>query len=117
MNNFTIGCRVIAIKEHITEFPNPITTQTGEKVEFINKDDKGWYFCKKKNGEKGWIPKNYLEIQENTFIMKQDYDAREMNIKIDEEGEVKIIESGWCWVELSSGKSGWVPFECLKIIE
>ena len=116
MSNFTNNCKIKAIKNHITEFPDPIKTYSGEKLEFIKKDDKGWYFCKKDNGREGWVPKNYLDIHENNYIMKQDYNARELDIKVDEEGIVKIIESGWCWVELSTGKSGWVPFECLEVL-
>ena len=116
MNNFTLGCKVQSIKNHIVEFPDPISTYYGEKLEFIKKDNKGWFLCRKSNGKEGWVPKNYLDVTSGDYFMNQDYNAREMDIKLKEEGEVKIIESEWCWVELFSGKSGWVPFESLKII-
>ena len=48
MNNFTIGSKVKVVKDHVSEFPDPITTYSSKKLEFIKTDNTGRYFCKKK---------------------------------------------------------------------
>lgn len=116
INDITINSKVQGIKGHNIEFPNPIVSQKDEELEFIKTDNKGWYLCRNKNGEEAWFPKNYLKLQSGKYIMKQDYTNKEYNITIGEKGLVKIIESGWVWVEMENGHSGWVPLECLKKI-
>jgi hypothetical protein len=112
----------IVIKNHRTEYHNPITLKQGEKViigEESGKNWPNWIFCTKMDGSnKGWVPKQILKCEANYEIIVEDYSAKEL--EIDKGAIVEGIKelNGWLWLKDKGTKEiGWVPMENLKKME
>jgi uncharacterized protein YraI len=104
------------IKEHISTYPDPIVLKKGERIVVGMEYDKdpeweGWIWCENINGKKGWAPKQYLKIAGNTGIVRCDYSANELTVKVGEEIIVYKTENGWAWSRNSIGELGWVPLK------
>ena len=115
----------IVIENHRTEFPNPIILNQGEKViigEITDETDEfgpNWVFCTKIDGSnKGYVPKQVMNIENNFGIMLEDYSAKELNI--DKGTIVEGIKELNKWLLLKNKKTneiGWVPMENLRKLE
>ena len=109
----------IVIKEHRTEFPNPIILKQGEKIiigEESSEDWLNWVFCTKTDGSnKGWVPKQIIKHIDNCGEITEDYSAKELDI--DEGTIVEGIKelNGWLWLKnKNTNEIGWVPMENVK---
>jgi hypothetical protein len=109
-------CRVI--EDYRAAYPDPVTFTKGEilKIEKKQSEWDNWVWCINKLGKGRWIPKNYLEIYEDTCRILRDYEATELTVKIDDKLEVEKIESDWIWAINNQGKHGWVPLKCVQLI-
>ena len=112
-----IRCRVI--EKHQASDQDPLIITSGEILSYEKKATKwsGWVWCINKHGKTGWVPENYLKIQEATCELLQDYNAIELTANIGEELNVKKEESGWFWVINDQGKEGWIPVNKVQIIK
>ena len=103
---------------HTTNYPNPISFTTGDQVETGICDDEfpGWIRVKTRDGNQGWAPIQYLQIDEagKTAIAKQDYSARELNTRVGEQLILQFEVNGWGWVENVHQETGWVPINTIK---
>ncbi|MHA2398126.1 MAG: SH3 domain-containing protein [Promethearchaeota archaeon] len=110
-------CKVIV--EYKTPFSNPLIIKKGENIIVEEKESEwpGWLWCRNKQNNCGWVPTNYLRIQDNNCIALQDYDATELTVSIGEDLFIEKQESGWIWASNKEGKKGWVPLENVKIVE
>jgi len=108
-------CKVIS--DYKSPYTEPLKIRKGEILQIGNKESEwsGWVWCMNKTGKERWVPRNYIDIQGNTGIMLQDYDATELNVSNGEELKIEKEESGWIWVSNNEGKQGWVPLDNLKI--
>ena len=111
------SCKVIA--DYKSPFPDPLKLQKGNAVHVEEKESEwpGWIWCISKEGNQGWAPYNYLEIQGKNATVLQDYDATELTVTLGEELIIEDQESGWVWVSNKEGKRGWVPIKNVKILE
>lgn len=111
----------LVIQDHTSEFPKPITFERGTTLTMGEKYEgpegwNNWIFCELPGQEGGWVPVQIIEIiAEKTARAREDYTARELNVR---EGEFVLGEkilNGWIWCEKSSNsESGWVPLGKLK---
>ena len=110
-------CRII--EDYNSPYTEPLFFKKNENVLIREKDSEwsGWIWCTNKSGQSRWIPENYLKINGNKGIIRQDYNAVELNVKIGEEYLIKNEEAEWYWVTNQEGKSGWVPIKNVMIIE
>jgi len=112
--------KCIVIKDYKASTSDPIRIEEGDllEVEFRETYWKGWIWCRSIEGKEGWIPKNYIQIDEKKFraIALRDYDAIELTVKKGEKFTIKFEESGWAWVSNKAEKTGWIPLENIKII-
>jgi hypothetical protein len=99
------------IKAHTTDFPNPLILKAGDilKTEPKKTEWPGWVWCTEKDGNSGWIPANYLEIENNTARMRCDYNATELTAQIGDILNVLDEESSWYWCVTPRGSKGWIP--------
>ena len=109
------------IKSYQSPYPESISFLQGERVtvgeEFsYDPDWKGWLWCESKNGNSAWTPKQFLEITESIGILKWDYDARELSVRMDEIVTVFKIVNGFGMAENIDGNRGWVPINHLEEI-
>lgn len=82
--------------------------------ETSNPEWKNWLWCESKvTGISGWIPKQYLDIVENTGVANRDYSAVELQVEEGECLEVIFSLNGWLWCENAAGSKGWLPEENL----
>jgi Variant SH3 domain len=113
--------RYIVIQEHTSEFPDPITfaegapLTVGEKYEGPEGWD-NWIFCETPGQKGGWVPAQMIEIiNGKTARAREDYTARELNVR---EGDFLLGSrtlNGWVWCRSSNGlESGWVPLANLQ---
>ena len=111
--------KYIVIKDHRTEFHNPIILKLGEKV-IIGEESTdtwpNWVFCTKTDGSnKGWVPKQIIRVIKNYGEIIEDYSAKELDV--DEGTIVEGIKelNGWLWLKnKNTNEIGWVPIENLK---
>ena len=111
-------CRVI--EEYQSSDPDPLIITKGEILTFERKESEwaGWIWCINKSGKGGWVPENYLEVQENNCEALQDYNAVELTVIIGDEFMIDKEESGWYWVhDEGTGREGWVPMKNVRIME
>lgn len=114
----------IVRKEHISNYPDPISLATGDLVRVIEKyvGSEGWdnwASCESlKTGKIGWVPEQILRKESDLTSVTSDYNANELNVK---PGEIVLgIEklNGWIWCRhQSTHEMGWLPLNILEIIE
>ncbi|PHI28902.1 SH3 domain-containing protein [Budvicia aquatica] len=92
------------IKQHTSEYPNPIVMAKGDRLIIGEKFDDNqawndWYFCETQDRVKGWVPKqviNWLSGNQGEVLTG----IKELN--------------GWIWCQHPDSKEeGWVPAENL----
>lgn len=107
----------IVISDYKSPYIDPLKIRKGEILQIGNEESEwsGWVWCTNKKGKQRWVPRNYMDIQGNTGIMLQDYEATELNVSTGEELKIEKEESGWVWVSNKEGKQGWVPLDNIKI--
>lgn len=109
------------IRGHASEYPQPIAfakgapLTVGERYEGPEGWD-DWFFCETPGQKGGWVPTQIIEIvNERTARAREDYTARELNVR---EGDLLRggrILNGWVWCERVDGvESGWVPLANLE---
>jgi len=111
----------IVVKKYRTEFDNPISLIKGEKV--ILGEESGtiwtnWILCTKIDGSnKGWVPKQIINILNEYGEIIEDYSAKELDVDIGTFViEIKEL-NGWLWVKnKNTNEIGWLPMENLKKI-
>lgn len=113
----------LVIKDHETEYPNPITLEAGEKVIIGEEHEpvegenwENWVYCiKEDNSNAGWVPKQIIDYEKE--IILRDYSAKELSIA--EGAIVEGIEemNGWLLSKNKlTGEIGWIPLENIKLI-
>jgi hypothetical protein len=112
----------IVVKDHRTEFPNPLSLEKGELVIVGEESDKSWpnwVFCKKIDGSnEGWVPKQIIEYENANGKIIEDYSAKELDI--DKGTIVEGIKelNGWLWLKnTKTSEIGWVPTDNLKLLD
>ena len=106
---------VVLIK-HKSKFLNPLILSKGDIVKTGDEDDEfpGWIWCTTSDKNSGWIPKAYLEINNNSSVLKKDYNATELNVDIGQILKVFFEDAGWAWCEAENNLKGWVPVNKIK---
>ncbi|MCG7500124.1 hypothetical protein MHO82_24995 [Vibrio sp. Of7-15] len=112
---------VVAIKAHVTEYPNPIFLKKGEQVVLGEMDDEypNWIFITTEAGSQGWAPIQYVDESSSggkTGILLHDYDAVELNTTVGEKFCVQFELNAWFRVTRENGDIGWVPADTVKPI-
>ena len=112
--------RYRVIKDYQSPYPDPIIFHRGEKVavgkEFIDDPDwKDWVWCEGQNDNNAWVPKQYLEIKENTGICITDYNALELSVLVGDVLNIYETINGFGMAEKLNGERGWVPMRNLDI--
>ena len=113
----------IVIKNHRTEFTNPIELKKGEKV-IIGEDPdpettlETWVYCIKKDGSnEGFVPEQIIRKEDKIGILLEDYSTKELNIDKGTITEGIKELNGWLWLKSKdTNEIGWVPLENLKKI-
>lgn len=106
------------IKEHISNYPDPIVLHKGQEVSYGDEDTQfpNWIFCKSISTNKvGWVPKQLLTEPNNLgiAIVTKDYSAHELTMSI---GEILVgLEhvNDWTFCKTKKGELGWIPTFCL----
>lgn len=118
--------RYVVIQGHESEYPEPIAFLKGAPLTVGEKyqgpegwDD--WYFCtipERLGQPGGWVPAQLIEDIDGAARAREDYTARELNVR---EGESLMGSrrlNGWAWCERAEdGEAGWVPLANLREVE
>jgi SH3-like domain-containing protein len=108
---------VIVIRQHKSNYPNPISFEVGDKLSVGMRDTEylGWVSVTDQKGTVGWAPLEYIEISKSgsSGLALKSYSAKELNVEPGEQLSVKYEHCQWCWVEHKTKGTGWVPRECL----
>ncbi len=106
---------------HNSNYPNPVSLQVGDRVRVGKTDTNfpGWIWVTTADGNQGWAPVQFLEINEvtQTAICTHDYCADELNTEIGEPLVLHCRLNGWGWVENEHKESGWVPMESIQPVD
>jgi uncharacterized protein YraI len=107
------------IKSYKSAYPDPLIIKVGQNLKIEQKESEwpGWTWCIDDNGKAGWVPSSYLEIDGNSARAFADYNANELTAETGDELILLKEESGWYWCEDSNGSPGWVPSECVEIVD
>jgi hypothetical protein len=99
-----------------TEFKQPLLLSRGERLHFERRATQweGWLWCTTPDGKSGWVPEAWIDVEGDTCVMNQDYDATELTVAVGEELKAILTESGWLLATSASGQTGWVPLECVE---
>ena len=109
---------VVVVEEHISEYPNPIYLKQGDRVSLGEMDDEfpNWIFVTTESGVQGWAPIQYIDKLscDPAGILRQDYDALELNTILGEKLSVLFELNSWYRVSRATGEVGWVPVHTVK---
>ena len=104
--------QVRVITDYEAPYPDPVAVKVGDEVS-VDRDKKtelaGWVWCTNRAGQGGWVPEAYLDDQGDRGILRCDYDAVELTVRVGELLTVHKTESGFLWVTNQAGQDGWVP--------
>jgi hypothetical protein len=113
--------KYLVIKDYKSPYPEPILFHKGEAVEvgkeFTDDPDwENWVWCE---GEKtkGWVPKQFLEINEGSGVFNRDYNALELSVSVGEELLVSEVINGFGMAVKADKQKGWVPIKNLELVE
>lgn len=115
--------KYVVIKEHRTNYPDPIMLTKGQEIAVGEKYDgpedwDNWFFCKTSNQKKGWVPGQLIEMRGTTGVEKEDYNAKELNVDEQEFVIGSKETNGWIWcIRTLDSDEGWLPKENLKPLE
>ena len=117
---FHIKYRVI--KAHRTEYPDPILLTKGQQL-LIGEKYAGpenwdnWYFCTSLDNKQGWVPKQLIDLKNETGLglALDDYTAKELNVDLNETVLGLKQINGWIWcIRTLNSDEGWIPLENLE---
>lgn len=96
-----------------------LVVREGERLAFERRETEfeGWIWCVNKLGEAGWVPEAWVALEGRFCVMRRDCDSTELTVEVGEELTGAFVESGWMWARKSDGQEGWVPLECVEMIE
>ena len=115
--------RFVAVGEHRSEYPDPITFAKGARLAVGEKHEgpegwDNWYFCTLAGHPGGWVPGQLIEWDGDDLhngIAREDYTARELDVNEGDELIATKALNGWMWCQrLSDDQSGWVPEALLQ---
>jgi len=111
--------KLIAVVEHKSSHPHPISFKKGEYLVAGKKDTEfeGWIWVTTNDGNQDWAPMQYLHLKEGTVkaVARQDYSAKELDTCVGDKLTLHYELNDWGWVEKSDGSCGWVPMKTTKI--
>lgn len=104
------------VKEHRSSCQFPLSCQKGERLSFERRESEweGWLWCTHSSGRSGWVPENWLELEEEMAVLQRDYSALELTVSPGQVLSATLYESGWVWATTEHGEGGWVPLENLS---
>ncbi|NKC21113.1 hypothetical protein CWC29_020225 [Pseudoalteromonas sp. S4498] len=120
MENKQLDIEYQVIKEHINEFPTPITFKQGARLTVGEEYDgeegwDNWFFCETEEQVSGWVPAQVFRlVNPKQGVALMDYTAQELSVVQGEHLLGHNQLNGWVWC--SSKKSalqGWVPLRNL----
>jgi hypothetical protein len=108
--------RVIA--EYKCSCPVPLVVAEGDELMVGDRVSEwsGWKWCTGKDGKSSWVPESCIRRTGNTAVAGCDYDATELTVAIGDELVLLKEESGWLWCTTQRGMNGWVPKECVNVV-
>ncbi len=112
----------LVIKQHTSNYPNPIRlvknqeVVVGQKYEGNEEGWNRWIYCYTIDKDlEGWVPEQILHIQNEQGYMLEDYFAKELDVTIGEQLQKLKELNGWAWVRrIDDLEEGWVPIENIK---
>lgn len=110
--------KVFVIKEHVSNYPNPITFEPGDMLILGEMDTEytGWIRVETQDGNKGWAPDQYIDFQpgDPTGLANSSYNAFELDTSLNERLTVIKELNGWYLVTNEADKVGWVPVQSVE---
>lgn len=107
----------IVIKQHISQYPNPIIVDAGDIVITGREDSEwiGWVFCTNiQSNVSGWVPQQIISVDSaDRGIILEDYSAVELNVLPEQQVSIERELNGWAWC-CDGEQRGWLPLEKLK---
>ena len=113
--------KYLVTEDHTSEYPEPITFTRGAPLTVGERYEgsegwKDWFFCSTPGQESGWVPAQVIEtIDGNAARAREDYTARELNVRKGERLLGARVLNGWVWCKHpADSESGWVPLSNLQ---
>ena len=113
--------KYIVIKRHISNYPDPIILEKGEKIKLGQKYDgpedwSNWLYCCKLNSSKeGWIPEQIIRKIGKYGTVKENYTAKELNVEKGEQVNGSTELNRWILSKRDkNGEEGWIPKSNLR---
>ena len=115
-NNTTESVSYRATKSYVSPYERTVMFLKGERLQYERRESEwpGWLWCTSSAGENAWVPEAWVAVEADACVMMRDYVARELSLKPGDEVRATLRESGWVWATTPSGKTGWVPLNCLE---
>lgn len=111
----------LVLQDHSSEYPEPITFRKGAPLSVGERYEgpegwEDWFFCETPGQQGGWVPAQIIEYigegegTTRTARAREDYTARELDVRAGDLLLGSRILNGWSWCETPNGAaSGWVP--------
>lgn len=110
------------IQDYKSPYPDPIIFHAGEKVKVGKKfeddpDWEDWFWCEGENQQKAWVPRQFIQINEDVGVFVQNYNAMELTLLAGEILTVYEEVNGFGMAEKDNGQKGWAPLKNLEALK
>ena len=111
-----LPCRAVVEKKYDAAYPDPFLVKKGASVKILPapEDWPGWHWCEAADGEKRWIPTEFLKVRGARGVLNRAYESTELTVQQGDKLTVLEITAGWAWCRTVDGNLGWLPVENLK---
>ncbi len=110
--------RVEAIIFYRSPLPDPLIASANTRLHLKKRADEepGWVYATGPDGKEGWVPRSWLRIEGDAGVLKQDYNATELDLEVGDELLVTRVVDGWYWARNAAGREGWIPARAVRIL-
>ena len=111
------GMRLQVIEAWAPADRKPLILREGDRVTVGHRDTEWttYRWCTGKDGTSGWVPLDYLVIDEyGNGTVTVDYSTEELHVKVDDVVAGYQTAGSWTWCVADDGAAGWVPNRSLS---
>ena len=110
----------LVIREHQPSYTeNVLTAPAGAELRVEREDapeNPGWFWAASEERGEGWVHESFFErTGGESAVLKQPYTARELAVRVGDPVVVLAERGRWAFIRTESGRTGWVPTDCLRV--
>ncbi len=100
--------------------PAGLRVRRGDELSVAGRDERppGRLWCSSADGRAGWVPEQVVAlVAAGVGVARCDYPGEELALTAGEALALEPAAGGWYLAVRDDGRSGWVPAECVEVLD